>query len=144
VARAILLAGAIIWSLGSLAAAGVALIGVETLLRLLPPLAIDADAVRGATTVVAVGLGAAGVLHVGVVAGLRHGGHRARSIGILLAGLFTALCVALAAAAFVSAAAAPASAAPLMAAGVLASLTAAAYAVASWSLVDELRSRSRS
>lgn len=142
-ARAILLAGAIIWSLGSVAAAGIALIGLETLLRLLPPLAIDADAVRGAITAVAVGLGLAAALHVGVVAGLRRGGHRARSLAILLAGSFTALCVALAAAAFVSAAAEPASAIALILAGLGASLTAAAYAVASWWLVDELRSESR-
>lgn len=143
-ARAILLAGAIIWSLGSIAAAAIALIGVDALLRLLPPLAIDADAVRGAVTAVAVGLGAAAVLHVGVVAGLRRGGHRARSLAILLAGVFTALCVALAAAAFVSAAAEPSSVLALVLAGIVASLTAGAYAAASWSLVDELRSESRS
>lgn len=143
-ARAILLAGAVIWSFGSLAATGVALIGVETLLGLLPPLAIDADAVGGAITVVAVGLGATAILHAGVVAGLRRGGHRIMSLAILLSGLFVALCVALAAAAFASAAAQPASAMALVLAGGLASLTAAAYAVAGWSLVDELRSQSRS
>jgi hypothetical protein len=144
VARAILLAGAIVWSLGSIAAAAIALIGVDSLLRLLPPLAIDADAVRGAVTAVAVGLGVAAALHVGAVAGLRRGGHRAKSLGILLAGVLTALCVALAAAAFVSAAAEPSSALALVPAGIVASLTAAAYAAASWSLVDELRSESRS
>ena len=143
-ARAILLAGAIIWSLGGVAAAGVALIGIETLLRLLPPLAIDADAVRGAITAVAVGLGAAAALHVGAVAGLGRGGHRARSLAILLTGLFAALCVALAAAAFVSAAAAPASAPALMAAGIAASVTATAYAAATWWLVSDQRSESRS
>ena len=143
-ARAILLAGAIAWSLGSMAAATTALIGVDALLRLLPPLAIDADAVRGALTAVAVGLGAAAVLHVALVAGLRRGGHRARSLAILLAAVLTALCVALAAAAFVSAAAEPASALPLVLAGIVAGLTAGAYAVASWSLVNELRSGSRS
>lgn len=143
-ARAILLAGAIIWSLGSIAAVAIAMIGVDALLRLLPPLAIDADAVRGALTAVAVGLGAAAVLHVGVVAGLRRGGHRAMSLAILLAGAFTALCVALAATAFVSAAAEPASALALIVAGIAASLTAGAYAAASWALVNELRSESRS
>ncbi len=143
-ARAILLAGAIIWSLGGLAAGGIALIGVEMLLRLLPPLSIDADAVRGAITVVAVGLGVAGLVHVSVVAGLRTGRHRARSIAILLAAVFTALCVALAAAAFVSAAAEPSSAPALVSAGIGAGLTALAYAVATWLLVDELRAESRS
>ena len=143
-ARAILLAGAIIWSLGSIAAAAIALIGVDALLRLLPPLAIDADAVRGAVTAVAVGLGVAAFFHVGVVAGLRRGGHRAKSLAILLAGVLTALCVALAAAAFVSAAAEPSSGPALVLAGIVASLTAGAYAAASWSLVGELRSESGS
>lgn len=143
-ARAILLAGAIIWSVGSIAAAAIALIGVDALLRLLPPLAIDADAVRGAVTAVAAGLGAAAALHVGMVVSLRRGGHRARSYAILVAGVFTALSVALAAAAFVSAAAEPTSALALIVAGIVASLTAGAYAAASWSLVDELRSESRS
>lgn len=143
-ARAILLAGAVVWSVGSVAAVGIALMGVETLLSLLPPLAIDTDAVRGAVTAVAVGLALAAALHVGVVAGLRRGGDRFRSLAILLAGSFTALWVALAAAAFVSAAAEPGSALALMLAGIGASLTAAAYAVAGWRLVDEQRSESRS
>lgn len=142
-ARAILLAGAIIWSLGSIAAAAIVLLGVDALLRMLPPLAIDADAVRGAVTAVAVGLGTAAVLHAIAVVGLRRGAHRARSYAVLLAGLFTALSVVLAAAAFVSAAAQPSSAPAMVGSGIVAALTATAYAVASWSLVDELRSCSR-
>lgn len=143
-ARAILLAGAILWSLGSVAAGVVAAMGVDALLRLLPPLVIDADAVRGAVTAVAVGLGAAGVLHVAAIVGLRRGGHRATSLAILVAALFAALWMALAAAAFVSAAADPTWAVVLLLAGVGGGLAALAYGLAGWRLVGEVRSKSRS
>jgi hypothetical protein len=56
-ARAILGMGAVAWSVGCIAAIVVAIVGVERLIDLLPPLQVDADAVRGAVIAVAVGLG---------------------------------------------------------------------------------------
>jgi len=139
VARAILGVGAAVWSVGCLAAVVVALVGVERLMALLPPLQVDAEAVRGAVIVVAVGLALAASAHLAVLAGLRAHRRRAWSAGILLAALLAATFVALAAAAFTSAAAGSAPAALLAAAGVAAALLALGYALVSARLVGELR-----
>lgn len=138
-ARAILLTGAIAWSLAGLAALVVAVIGAERLVSLLPPLAIDTDAVRGAVTAVAVAFGAAAVAHLAVLAGLRRERPRAWSAAILLASLFGATFTALAAAAFASAAAEASAAPVLVLAGVAAAVAAGAYALATHRLVHELR-----
>lgn len=138
-ARAILLIGGVAWSIAGLAALMVAVVGTETLVSLLPPLAIDTDAVRGAVTAVAVAFGAAAVAHLAVLAGLRGERPRAWSAAILLASLFAATFTALAAAAFASAAAEPSAAVPVVIAGAAAVLAAGAYALATHRLVHELR-----
>jgi len=139
VARAILLIGAIAWSLAGLAALVVAVVGAERLVSLLPPLAIDTDAVRGAVTAVAVAFGAAAIAHLAVLGGLRAGRPRARSAAILLASLFGATFTALAAAAFTSAAAEASATPVLVLAGVAAVAAAGAYALATHRLVHELK-----
>lgn len=138
-ARAILGIGAVAWSIGCIAAAVVAIAGVEPLMDLLPPLQVDAEAVRGAVIVVAVGLALAAAAHLAVLAGLRANRRRAWSAGILLAALLSATFVALAAAAFTSAVVASAPVMLLAVAGVAAAVAALGYALATVRLVGELR-----
>ena len=143
-ARAILLAAALVWGLAALATLLAAIIGVETMVRLLPPLSIDTDALRGAIVAVTVGLGLGTASHVAVVVGLRSGNRRAASIAILLSALLCVTFVTLAAAAVTSAVATPASAAPLLGGGLAAALAAIAYGFTVAALVGELRARSAS
>ena len=143
-ARAILGIGAVISSLGCLAAIGVAVLGVQRLMALLPPLQVDAEAVRGAVIVMAVGLGLAAAAHLAVLAGLRAHRRRAWSAGILLGALHAATFVALAAAAFTSAMAGSAPVAVVAIAGIGAAIIALGYALATVRLVGELRTRAGS
>ena len=138
-ARAILGIGAVAWSIGCLGAAGVAIIGVDRLMDLLPPLAVDADAVRGAVIAVGFGFGLAAAAHVAVLVGMRAHRQRAWSAGILLAALLSATFVALATAAFTSAVAGSVPVALVAIAGVVAALVALGYALATLRLVVELR-----
>jgi hypothetical protein len=140
VARAVLLAGAILWAVGGAAAGAVAAVGVEPLEALLPPLAIDTDALRGAIVAGAGGLGLGAAMHAAVLMGLHRGQPRAWTAGILLAGLLSATFVALGAAAFTSAIASPASALALGASGAAATVAAVAYAAVTVALVGEKRS----
>jgi hypothetical protein len=139
VARAILGIGAAGWSIGSLAAIMVALVGVERLIEVLPPLQVDTDAVRGAVVAAAVAFALVAGAHLLVVGGLRAGRRRAWSAGILLAALLTAILVALAAAAFTSAVAGTGEVAILAVAGTGAAALALAYGLAAGHLVGELR-----
>ena len=138
-ARAILGIGAAAWSVGCIAAAVVAIVGVERLMDLLPPLQVDSEAVRGAVVAVAVGLALAAAAHLLVLAGLRTHRRRAWSAGILLAGLLAATFVALAAAAFTSAVVGSGAVLVLAVAGVAAATMAFGYALATARLVAELR-----
>lgn len=138
--RAVLLAGAILWAIGSLVAAAVSAVGVETIERLVPELAIDSEALRGAIVALALGLGLGAAAHAAVLLGLRRRRRRAWAAGILLAGMLAATFFALGASAFTSAIAAPASATVLVAAGVAASLAALGYGVVAARLVGEKRS----
>jgi heme/copper-type cytochrome/quinol oxidase subunit 3 len=140
VARAVLLAGAIAWGVGGVAAVTIAVVGVESLERLLPPLAIDTDALRGAILAGAVALGIGAVLHGAVLLGLRRHRPRAWTAGILLAALLAATFAAMAAAAFTSAIATPASAPGLVGAGATSAVVAIGYAVVTAGLVGEKRS----
>lgn len=140
-ARAILGIGAVAWSVGCIAAILVAIVGVERLMALLPPLQVDAEAVRGAVMAVAVGLALAAVAHLAVLAGLRANRRRAWSAGILLAALLAATFVALAAAAFTSAVAGSAPLVMVGAGGVAAAIVALGYTMATVRLVAELRAR---
>ncbi len=139
-ARAVLLAGAILWALGAVAAALIAAVGVAPLERLLPPLAIDTDALRGAILAGAVALGVGAALHGAVLLGLRRRRPRAWTAGILMAALLSATCVALGAAAFTSAIATPASAIALSASGAVAVAAAIGYGVITVGLIGEKRS----
>jgi hypothetical protein len=139
VARAILGIGAAAWSVGCIAAVIVAAVGVERLIDLLPPLQVDAEAVRGAVIVAAVGLAFAAAAHFAVLAGLRAYRRRAWSAGILLGAFLTATFVALAAAAFTSAVAGSGTVVLLALAGIAAALIALGYGLATVRLVGELR-----
>ena len=109
-ARSLLLAAAAAWIAAGAAGIGVGLVGAPTLQRILPPLAIDLDALRGAVTAVSIGVIAIGAAHACVVAGLRRGGRRVLSAALLLSGFLSALLLALAAASATTAVATPASA----------------------------------
>lgn len=141
-ARAILLAGAVAWSLAFGIGLGVAVIGADALVAILPPLAIDTDAVRGAATAVAGVLVMGALAHVLVLAGMRGRRRRAWSAAILLCALLVAVFAALGAAAFTSAATNADSAGLLVIAGLAAVLMALAYGLATARLVGELRSGS--
>ncbi|HEX7171304.1 MAG TPA: hypothetical protein VF365_01715 [Candidatus Limnocylindria bacterium] len=141
-ARALLLAAAIVWAASAVGASAVAAVGTDTLERALPPLSIDTEALRGAIVAVAAGLGIGAAIHVAVLAGLRARRPIAWSAGILLATLMAMTFVALAAAAFTSAIAAPASAVLLLAAGGLAVVAALGYGLIAARLVAEKRAGS--
>lgn len=138
-ARAILGIGAVAWSVGCIAGIVLAIVGVEPLMDLLPPLQVDAEAVRGAVITVAVGFALAAAAHLAVLAGLRAHRRRAWSAGILLSALLSATFVALAAAAFTSAVAGSGTVVLLAFAGIAAALVALGYAIATVRLVGELR-----
>jgi hypothetical protein len=140
VTRAVLLTGAVAWAMGAGAATIVAALGIESIERLLPPLAIDTDALRGATVAVAVGLGLGALAHGAVLVGLRRRHPRAWTAGILLAALLATTFIALSTAAFTSAIATPASALALSGAGAAAAVAALGYAVVTIGLVAEKRS----
>jgi hypothetical protein len=142
VARALLLAAAIVWALGAVGAAVLAALGADTLERALPPLSIDTEALRGAIVAVAAALAVGAATHLGVLAGLRARRSLAWTAGILLGVLAAMTFVALAAAAFTSAIAAPASALVLAGGGVACALAALAYGLIAARLVAEKRAGS--
>ena len=141
-ARTILLIGAIGWLVVAIAGLGVALVGRDALLAALPPLAIDADALGGALTGIAVaGLGVAAA-HVAVVAGLGRGNRWARSAGVLLASVMSVAFLALSATAAASALRESLLALGLGGASIAAALAAIGYALAAARLVADLRAGS--
>ncbi len=141
-ARSILLAAAVAWLIAGAAAVAIAAFGTGWLQRILPPLAIDADAIRGAAITIAVGVIGVGLSHLAVLAGMR-GGHRlAWSGGILLAGFLAAALFALAAAAATSAVAVPASAAAFVAVAIGTAVASAGYGLVAVLLIGERRSES--
>ena len=141
-ARSLLLAATAAWIVAGAAGVGVGLVGATTLQRILPPLAIDLDALRGAVTAVSIGVLAIGVAHALVVSGMRGGGRRAVSAALLLAAFLSALLLALAAAGATTAVATPASAPAFGAAALGALVGAVGYAVIVALLLGEMRSRS--
>ena len=140
--RSLLVAATAAWIAAGVIGIAVGTIGATTLQRLLPPLAIDIDALRGAVTAVSIGLLLIGAAHAAVLPGLRRGGHRAASVALLLSGFLSVLLLALAAAAATSAATTPASAPALVAAAVAALAAAIGYALVGRLLVAELRAGS--
>jgi len=140
VARTVLIIGAVAWLLVGAAGLVLAAAGTTLLLSLLPPLAIDAEALGGALTAVAVSVIATGAAHLVVVAGLRRDRRWARSAGALLTSVLSVVSLALAAAAISSALREPAAVLPLLGAALVAAFAAAGYALAAVRLVRELGS----
>jgi hypothetical protein len=144
VARTVLVIGAVAFLLAGAGTFALAAVGVTQLLSMLPPLAIDADAVGGALTALALILVATGTAHLFVVAGLRDGRRWARSTGALLASVLAVVFVGLSAAAVSSAVRSPTYALALLAAAAAATCAAIAYTLAAVRLARELGSGSAS
>jgi hypothetical protein len=142
VARSILVGTASAWLLAGVAGLGLAAFGVEALERILPPLAIDTDALRAAIVSFAIGLVLVGAVHVAILLGLRARRRLAWTAGILMSGVLAATCVALAAAAATSAVADPSRMAQYLAGALGAGVGGLAYGVVAAHLVGELRRRS--
>lgn len=139
-ARAILLVAAIGWLAAGVVAGVIAAVGAEALERLLPPLAIDTDALRGAITAVAVGLVGLGVVHGLVLVGMRAAMRPARTAAILLSAVLATLLVALAVAAITSAVVDPSNAGWLAVGAAAAGIGAVGYGLVTVRLVAEHRS----
>lgn len=138
-ARAILLSATVAWFVAALAGLAVAVMGVETLRSLLPPLSIGADGL--ARTVVALAFGALviGAAHSVVVIGLIRGWRWAESAGILLAGVSLAGFVALMAASLTAGAAGSMPVPAALGAAGAALLVAGAYGTVGVGLARRLR-----
>ena len=141
-ARTLLLAAATAWIVAGAAGLGVGLVGAATLQRMLPPLAIDLDALRGAVTAVSIGVLVIGLAHAAVLVALRSGGRRAVSAALLLSGFLSALLLALAAASATAAVDTPTNALALGAAALGAVAGAIGYGVIVALLLRQVRSES--
>lgn len=139
-ARTILLAGAAIWLIAGAVGLGLATLGTQWLLGVLPPLAIEADALARAVGAFSVGLLAVGVAHVAVLSGLRAAARWSYSGAILLAAVLAAGLLSLAVAALTAAVTQPEAAAALIGSGCAAGGGAVAYGLAGARLVGEMRS----
>jgi hypothetical protein len=142
VARTVFRLGAVAWVLLALAGFVVALAGRNALLAALPPLAIDAEALGGAVTVMAVGSLALGVAHAGIAVGLGRDQRWAQSGGLLLASVLAVAFLGLATAAVASAVRESPAAPILAAAAAAAAATAVGYGLTAARLVGDLRSGS--
>jgi len=140
-ARTILLVGAVAWLVAAAAGLGVAAFGTQWLLGILPPLAIEADALARAVGAFSFGLLVVGGAHVAVLAGLRVEARWGYSGAVLLATALAAGLFSLAAASLTSAVSQPAAAAALIGSGSVAVLGAGAYGLAAARLVGEMRVR---
>ncbi len=140
-ARAVLVAGAVAWGLAGLLALAIALAGLAWLEGLLPPLAIDADALRGALVAIGIGLLAVGLFHAAAALLIRRR-RWGSSAAILLDAMMSANLLALAAAALTTMITTPSAVVLLGVAAVVALAAAVAYAVAVVELVVERRSGS--
>lgn len=143
-ARTILLVGTIVWLVAGAAGAALAALGTDRLMALLPPLAIDADAVGGALLTVALILVALGCVHAAILVGLRRGRRWAGSAGALLGAVLSAACLALAAAALASGIREAPLAPSLFVAAAAAALAAIGYGLLAVRLTRELTSGSAS
>ena len=134
--------GATVWFLAGLCAVVIATVAAPDLERMLPPLVIDTDALRGAVIALGAGLLVMGAVHAIVAIGLGRGGRWPSTVGILLAALLAATLIAIAAAAATSAAATPEYAPMLLAAAVAAAVAALAYGLVLTGLVSQRRAES--
>jgi len=144
VARTILFVGTIAWLLAGAAGIAVAVLGTDRLMSLLPPLAIDADAVGGALLTVALVLVGVGCAHLAVLIGLRRDLRWAGSAGALLGAVLAVACLALSAAALASATRDASLASALVVAAAGAALAAIGYGLVAVGLTRELTSGSAS
>jgi hypothetical protein len=140
-ARTILRAGAVAWLLAGGAGLGLAVVGAEWLLGILPPLAIGAEALARAVGAFSFALLVIGGAYLAVLSALRAGTRWGHSAGILLAAVLAAGLLSLAAASLTSAVARPEAAAALVGSGAAALVVSGAYAIAAARLVGDLRSR---
>ena len=140
--RRIFLAGAGAWLLVGAIGLLISIAFRDRIIAALPPLAIDADAVGGALTVIAVGALGVGAVHGAIAAGLGRRRRWALSAGVLLASVLAAAFVALAAAAAASAARESVLGLQLAAATVVAGLAATIYGLTAARLVADIRSGS--
>lgn len=143
-ARTVLIIGAVAWLLVGAGGFLLAAAGTGLLLSLLPPLAIDADALGGALTAVALALVLTGAAHLVVMLGLDRERRWARSAGALLSSVLAVTTLGLAAAAAASAVREPTYAWQLLGVALLAAVAAIAYAFAAIRLARELGSGSAS
>ncbi|MDQ3149510.1 MAG: hypothetical protein M3Q38_06260 [Chloroflexota bacterium] len=146
-ARTMLVSGAVAWLLGGIVGLGLAVLGTDWLSSVLPPLAIDIEALGGALTAMALAMVTIGAAHVVVVAGLRRerqGRRWARSAGVLLASVLAAVLFGLAAAAMSSAAREAGYTLPLVGAALVATAGTVGYALVAARLARELGSESAS
>ena len=143
-ARTVLIIGAVAWLLAGAGAFTLAAIGTAQLIALLPPLAIDADAVGGALTALALTLVVTGTAHLFVVAGLRDNRRWARSAGVLLTALLAVVSIGLAATAVASAVREPGYALQLLGGAAVGAVAAVAYLLAAVGLARELGAGSAS
>lgn len=141
-ARGILLVGAIGWLLAGTACLVVAAFAGTQLEALLPPLAIDTDALRGTVVALGVGLVSVSLAHVVVLIGLGARRRWGSTSAILLAAVLAASLLAIAAAAGTSAAATPQYAAMFLAGLAIAGVAAIGYALVVARLVRARRSGS--
>jgi hypothetical protein len=140
VARAILLAGGLAWVLAAGMGLTAALIGIDAVEALLPPLAIESDALARTVAALAVGALLVGGVHLVVAAGLARNRPWATSAGVLLSAVSVAGFVALAAAAVTAGAAASLAAIAATATAIGSLLVAGAYAAVGVALARRLRS----
>jgi len=134
--------GAAAWLLVGIGVMGVAVLGREWLLARLPPLAIDADALGGALTAMAVAMLMVGATHIVLLIGLARGARWARSAGALVASALAAVLLGLGAAAVSSSLRETAYALPLIGSALLAALGVLAYLLVAVRLARELGSGS--
>lgn len=140
--RTVLVIGAGVWLLAGIGGIGLAVAGREWLLSSLPPLAIDADALGGALTAMALLVVAIGLAHVCVLIGLARGWRWVRSAGALLASVLAAVLLGLVAAAVSSAVRDVAYALPLVVGAALAAVGVLGYAAVAVRLARSLGSGS--
>jgi hypothetical protein len=139
VRTSLLLAGAG-WFIAGLAALAVSVVGTDMLLALLPPLAVDADAVAGAAAAIGATLVAVAMIHAVVVVGLVRRVRWAWSAGILLAAVMSLGLAGTAIAAGVSVVAETLATGPGLLGGVGAAMVAIGYGWAGARLTRELAS----
>lgn len=137
-----LLALGVAWVVMGIGGLGLAALGTERLEAVLPPLAIDTEALRGAIVAVSAGVLGIGVGHLAILLGLRMHRPLAWTVGILGGALMSATLIALAATSGTTAVADPDRALAFTAGALAAAGVAGAYALVTAQLIAERRAGS--